>query len=255
MQVLQILQQSIADGATRGRLRMRSGPFTVAIDPNSEMPWDNYAVPTGSYYDSQSVCELIDLFSKFGREPRVELLRGVSANVEEALLEGGFEPGDPMAVLVCEVSHYSELGGDNEVAVLDPESDPRPYLTVGSEAFGDDAPISEHRIERWRDAVRNERTVCVQLERSGNAVSIGCLVMGEIAVEVASIATLPEHRKRGYACTVVSKLVMEARRRKPNAVVWLTAANSASRSVYERVGFQVVGHQVNYRKPLAAVNG
>jgi predicted GNAT family acetyltransferase len=58
--------------------------------------------------------------------------------------------------------------------------------------------------------------------------------------EVVGVATLPSHRRRGWAGRVTQTLVADAREMGVSTV-FLSAADESVASVYRRVGFRQVG--------------
>jgi predicted GNAT family acetyltransferase len=72
-----------------------------------------------------------------------------------------------------------------------------------------------------------------------------CVRSREGLGELTAIVTRADLRRRGIAATTTSVLVSEYFGA-GDALAWLSAANPAAASVYQRIGFRSLGHLVNY---------
>jgi RimJ/RimL family protein N-acetyltransferase len=69
----------------------------------------------------------------------------------------------------------------------------------------------------------------------------------EEAVQLGGVFTPPELRRRGHATRALASISRELLLDKPSVCLFCDEANSPARRVYERIGFEVVGH---YRSVL-----
>jgi ribosomal protein S18 acetylase RimI-like enzyme len=65
-------------------------------------------------------------------------------------------------------------------------------------------------------------------------------------IELHTLCVTPEHQGRGLGSTVTRQLLDDARRRKCGVVLAVLKANSAARSLYERLGFAVTEESVHH---------
>jgi GNAT superfamily N-acetyltransferase len=86
----------------------------------------------------------------------------------------------------------------------------------------------------------------------GSIASYGDLYFdGEIA-QVEDVATMPEHRGRGYASAVVLRAVAEARAVGARLVFLVADAEDWPKDLYGRLGFDVIGANVKLLRPTTA---
>ena len=85
----------------------------------------------------------------------------------------------------------------------------------------------------------------------GVAAGVGTMSVGND--ELVGIATLPEFRGRGIGAAVSRYLVAEHFGCGAE-LVCLSAADEGARRIYERIGFVVVGDQINLMDPEGAIS-
>jgi ribosomal protein S18 acetylase RimI-like enzyme len=78
----------------------------------------------------------------------------------------------------------------------------------------------------------------------GEIVSYSDLYLDGTGAQIEDVATLPEHRGRGYAKAVVSRAADEARVAGADFVFLVADANDWPKELYARLGFDVVGRYV-----------
>jgi ribosomal protein S18 acetylase RimI-like enzyme len=82
------------------------------------------------------------------------------------------------------------------------------------------------------------------MRAEGNVVSYADLYTDGAEAQIEDVATLPEHRGRGYAKAVVSRAADEARAAGADFVFLVADANDWPKELYARLGFDVVGSYV-----------
>jgi GNAT superfamily N-acetyltransferase len=108
-----------------------------------------------------------------------------------------------------------------------------------------------HIIEE--DAIRQlvdiERDVLIPAGKRWFAVreadhprALGSLIGMEAVGYVDHVVTFPEARRKGYAGAVVRRIAEEARRSNLDRVYLLTEPGAQAASLYERLGFEAIGH-------------
>jgi len=99
--------------------------------------------------------------------------------------------------------------------------------------------------EYWRDVTgeqilegMNKGANWSGIEVNENLVSIGMSRLTEWAGVVGVVATHEEQRNRGYATSIVSRLVKEILERLPLAMIYVLADNPPAIRAYKKVGFK-----------------
>jgi ribosomal protein S18 acetylase RimI-like enzyme len=82
---------------------------------------------------------------------------------------------------------------------------------------------------------------CFAVFEDGEAVSAAVLYSDGRTAQVEDVATMPAHRGRGHASTVVERAVAEARAAGHDFVFLVAAADDWPKELYRRLGFDDVG--------------
>ncbi|MEV4010492.1 GNAT family N-acetyltransferase [Nonomuraea angiospora] len=223
-----------------GDRAVRCGPFTIKFDEHDDALPFNYAVPDDDTAPTaDEVAALIEAFRARARTPRLEYVPQVSPKVEDALLTAGFSQEGRYPLLVCPPDEVVERPVDVPVALVTEDADLWQVARVMNEAF--DAPEpTEHDIARFRRVLDGGGLIAAAFD-DGEAVGAGQLGRPHEGVaEVAGIAVLPSHRRRGIAGAVTALLTREG----AGAGVttpFLTPADDGAARVYARVGYRKVG--------------
>jgi ribosomal protein S18 acetylase RimI-like enzyme len=85
----------------------------------------------------------------------------------------------------------------------------------------------------------------------GEVVSYADLYVDGDEAQVEDVATLPEHRGRGYAKAVVTRAADEGRAAGADFVFLVADAHDWPKGLYRRLGFDVVGRYVKLRRRAA----
>ncbi|GAA0492740.1 hypothetical protein Ade02nite_69470 [Paractinoplanes deccanensis] len=125
------------------------------------------------------------------------------------------------------------LGEDAPAALL------RENLEVNERGFDPAAPeVSEAQAEAFRPQMRGARTVTVRV--GGTAVAGGMMLpIRDGVTELAGIATLAAHRRRGYGRIATEALARVAGELGAEVVV-VSTDNPAARRLYLAMGFTPV---------------
>lgn len=252
---LRRIQDSIQDPPP-GALRLKTGAFAVTVHPENPLPWFNDAVPEGEPTDAD-VQEMIEVFRRYNRRPRLEFLRELWPSVPELLEKHGFRLKDTQPALVTTEPPTIQPPPGIQVRLATAE-DAKAIDEIGNIAFEGDGP-DPMREAAIRDSLATGRSTAAvayidpsPAEATGRVathegkLALGCgRMVGSPAVkEVVSIGTLPAFRRRGVAGAVVAELLREFFA-KGGEIAWLTATPEAD-SVYRRLGFVPVANQVCY---------
>ncbi|MFI7128960.1 GNAT family N-acetyltransferase [Nonomuraea sp. NPDC050153] len=223
-----------------GDRAVRSGPFVIKFDDNDDALPFNYAVPDdGAAPTADEVAALVEAFRARARTPRFEYVPQVSPKVEDALLAAGFTQEGRYPLLVCPPDGLVDRPVDVRVALVTEEPDLWQAARVMNEAF--DAPEpTEHDIARFRRVLDGGGLIAAAFDGE-EAVGAGQLGRPHQGVaEVAGIAVLPSHRRRGIAGAVTALLTREGAAAGVTTP-FLTPADDGAARVYARVGYRKVG--------------
>jgi GNAT superfamily N-acetyltransferase len=252
---LRRIQDSIQDPPP-GALRLKAGAFAVTVHPDNPLPWFNDAVPEAEPTDAD-VQEMIEVFRRYGRRPRLEFLKELWPTVPGLLEKHGFRLKDTQPALVTTQpsSGPPPAGIQVRLAIAD---DAKAIDEIGNIAFEGDGP-DPLREAAIRDSIVTGRSTAAiayvdpsPAEASGRvathdgkiAIGSGRIVGAPAVKEVVSVGTLPAFRRRGVASAVVAELLNEFFAR-GGEVAWLTATPEAD-NVYRRLGFVPIANQVCY---------
>jgi GNAT superfamily N-acetyltransferase len=223
------------------------GPLTVMLDSTTDMIYANYALPTSSEVSDSEIADMVAVFQREGRTPRLEFRKEACPGLAERLEANGFTLEMDNPVMLCDRSTFVPVYADGvEVEVLAPDGDIEDYLRSGNEAFGMDFPINVERITKTREAIGRGSWVCAIGRIDGDIAGSAAITPFGGVGELAGVGTSPRFRRRGVA-SAVSSVLME-RFFETNDLAWLSAGDDTARLVYERLGYRTVATQANYSR-------
>ena len=249
--VLKRLEQSLRVTAARSREVVETDGFTVFLDRASSAYLLSYAVPWASETGSPGVSAMREAFESRGRRPRLEYFHELHPGLAWALEEAGFAQDTSAPVMTLAREGLTEPSSPSRGAYVrltaDDEDRLEPFLRGQSLAYGGDG--GEDALV-WLPNLSADlaagRSWVAGLEQDGGFVS-GATVQGAEVGELAGVWTLPDKQKRGLAFAVCRRLLHNYFEQ-GHELCWLSAAEGAL-SLYERLGFERVGTQLNYGWP------
>jgi GNAT superfamily N-acetyltransferase/catechol 2,3-dioxygenase-like lactoylglutathione lyase family enzyme len=128
------------------------------------------------------------------------------------------------------------------IRVLAPE-EASLHPEVASEGFG--APIGPLLHVTRPSVLAAEGVSCYIGEADGRPVTTGLAVTVGSHVGLLAIATLPEHRRRGYGAALTARALIDAHTAGARWA-WLQSSEDGF-GVYERLGFRTVERSANWR--------
>lgn len=219
------------------------GPFLFRLDPDSDNPFLNYAVPAdGVAPTAADVAALVEFCTSHDRLPRLEYVRPAPA-VDAPLTEAGFDvtatltlmalgeftPAPPCAYRVRLVTDAADLAA--AVAVL-------------NAAYGEPDPTAD--LLGLPGIVRHGGCVALATTEAGEPVGTGLFPPPRHGlVEVLGVGVLSGHRRRGVARAVAAALTEAALGRGHQP--FLQVADDEPARIYERLGYQVIGTMADAR--------
>ena len=250
--LLRKLEDSYVQAARKRTGAIQSGPFLITLNPTTNLRWlNNASVGDDSQpITSADIRAMEKVFLDHQRMPRMELFKELRPDLVKALIAEGFEIESEMPVMVCTPRTFRPAANPQvQVEFLTTDSDPTPYMRVVDASFEHDEPITPERIEGMRQSLRKGSQWSALARIDGRPAAVASLVVSDSTCELAGVGTLPDFRRRGAASTVSTRLLEEFF--KHGDIAWLSAGDDVAQAVYERLGFTLVGAQVNISKPSA----
>lgn len=247
------IERAYANGVAAKADLIRSGPFLISLNSSTDLRWLNNAVVehADASVSADEVQSMIEVFLAHQRMPRMELFKELWPELIALLLEMGFEIESELPVMICTPDGFiSQISPGVTVEVLTPDSDPVPFLKVLDSAFGQNEPVTPERIERTRDSLRRGAVWSAIALVDGRPAAGASLIPSDRTAELAGVGTAPEFRRKGAASAVSSVLLQQGFG--TCDLAWLSAGDDTAKAVYERLGFKVLGTQVNISKPTLA---
>jgi ribosomal protein S18 acetylase RimI-like enzyme len=104
--------------------------------------------------------------------------------------------------------------------------------------------LAEQLLEAKRRIPFRKRFFAVVVD--GEAVSWADLYLEGSTAQIEDVATLPEHRLRGYATAVVLRALRDAHASGADFVFLVTTADNRAQDIYRRLGFDEIGRYVKF---------
>ncbi len=219
------------------------GGFEAFLHPNDALIWLNYAFPT-SEPEAGDLKALKDHFRENDRIPRLEFFPDLWPTLEPMLIESGFtvEMRAPLMVMTREGFVPQDPG---RVEMVVDEAGYRAYCDAAGEAFGMEEPPSDDSVSRSVASIQAGHQRYAGIYEGDRMVAGAGTVGAGPIVELVGVGTRLSHRRRGLA-SVASSVLCTAHFEGGGDLVWLSAGTDASRKVYAKLGFQLIGEQWNY---------
>ena len=245
---LHALEDSLRAVGRSNRRFVQIEGFDIFIDEASAAYFLSYAVPTMSTHWHRSIQTLVETFSQYQRQTRLEYFHELHPELKVELEKAGFVQAmraPVMALVKDKLVRYDDLkqGRYYQLTYKD-EAELEKALRYQSLAYGgngDDGALV------WFDSmIKGLKTGSLMvglLEYSGDLVSGASVQIGGAIGELAGVWTHPDKQNRGFAFELCHHLLEDYFRR--HNLCWLSAAEGAQR-LYKKLGFEVIGTQFNY---------
>lgn len=219
---------------------LATGPFDVFVNPDSDHPYSNYAIPRADAEpDEEAVQELIAIMQGAGRVPRLEYLSSEAPAVEDALVAAGFEVELRTPVMRCTADELAETDVPEKVTIdeLGPDATREQLeglLRVQADAFGQ--PYTPSDVGRLQPLLG--RRIAVIAYADGEVAGGGtCQVPIAGVTELVGIAVREDARRRGIATAITTELTRRAFERGVG-IAFMTPGDSGAQTAYERAGYR-----------------
>jgi ribosomal protein S18 acetylase RimI-like enzyme len=228
-------------------------PFTCFFNPDDRAPWSNYAIPDAPVDGDLGapLAQLTDAFCARGCLPRFEYIEAFAPRLAQSLAQAGFRQEAHTQLMVCTRPTFTPAPPVPGLAITQlaadaPVARAQDLVTVQRRAFGDDgvSRATAPEAEQFRTRFQGMQLFLADLDNQPVAVA-SLMQPHEGISEIAGIATLAAHRRRGIATALTAHVVRTAFDQ-GLAAVFLTAADAGAGRVYERVGFRASGSALAY---------
>lgn len=242
------VQAYFRDVAGRQYEAERVPPFTLFFHPHDPLVHYNYAVP-----DEPPAGDLAGVLGRVraafrarGRTPRFEIVEAFAPALATALADAGFKEESRPFLMACGPDGFREppLPEGVRLETLDsqaPDDRIRSLLVAQRSGFGVPKPeaVSEADVAFFRGTLRAGRAFLAY--RDGEAVGGAVLLApADGLAEVAGVATVETHRRRGIGTALTAAAAREAFALGVEVAI-LAAADERAGRVYQAVGFEPFG--------------
>jgi ribosomal protein S18 acetylase RimI-like enzyme len=228
--------------AVRSRSGGRTGPFTIGLDPHSDDPMRNYAVPDhDARPGARDTDALIAFFRRSHRTPRLEYVEEDAPRAWAALAAAGFavERRTPVMIATPATPLTPRSPAGITIRQAAGDTDLTAAAIVQHHAYQMPRPPGPHDIARLAGLTRRGGLVAIAVDdSSGTVVGTGLVdVAGERPAigELAAVGVLTAFRRRGIASALSAHLTRTAHSRGISLV--FLEAEPEEEQIYRRTGF------------------
>ena len=243
-------EQQFRAAVSRDSTRLDLAGWHVHIWPQPDPFYRNTALPIDERaLDEKAIAAMTDGFASRAREPRTEFFVELWPGLEEALVQSGFVVEMRAEVLATtSAPEHAHDHADEAARLLGASDDSDAFLAAAEACFDYPGPTSDDERRRLRDDIARGRTLAAWVVDEDRPVAGASLSGISEVAELVGVWSLPSHRGRGLARAACTKL-LEAFFTNGGEMVWLSAGGAGSLPLYQGLGFEICGTQVNLRQP------
>jgi ribosomal protein S18 acetylase RimI-like enzyme len=220
----------------------RVGPFTVGLDPHSDDPMRNYAVPDdGARPAVDDINALTTFFRRNQRIPRLEYIEDSAPGIWPALTAAGFtiERRTPVMIATPETRLTPRSPAGITVRAAASDADLVVATTVQHHAYQLPHPPGPQDTARMARVIQRGGIVTVAVDdASGTVVGTGLVDTADTRPalgELAAVGVLTAFRCRGIASAISAHLARTAHSHGISMV--FLEAEPEEEEIYRRTGF------------------
>jgi GNAT superfamily N-acetyltransferase len=256
IELLREIEANTVRASSDGRITQKIGPFLAVAHPTSEVVWQSYAIPLSAergHPDIRgAVAALREWVAAHKRIFRLEILEPLWPELAPQLQSCGVQLKARMPIMLCARSELNTVTTPQGLVISDltasaGDAELAQHSRIGWRCFelNDHEPSPQEIAEKRADLLAN-RYRCAVARLNGIPVGVGSMTVGND--ELVGIGTLPQYRGQGVA-TAISHYLCAQHFARGAQLIWLSAGDDRARQVYDRIGFTVVGDQINLMDP------
>jgi ribosomal protein S18 acetylase RimI-like enzyme len=253
---LRRIQAATAQAIGVAREALQVGPFLAAFHPTSDIVWQNCATPTADNASREqvidAVTELRQQFRQRQRRLKFEYFEPLWPDLAAWLDEAGLVLEHRMPLMICTAADLRPVEAPGvDIHWVTADADDAlllEFLQTVRRGFGDInlGELRPDEITELRESLVRGFYRCALGRIEGVAAGVATFSVGN--EELVGVATVSEYRRRGVAA-MLSSFLIKHHFMHGGALAWLSAGSQIARQVYEKVGFKLVGDQLNYIDP------
>ncbi|MGL4609127.1 MAG: GNAT family N-acetyltransferase [Trueperaceae bacterium] len=255
--MLQRLEQSLKNAATKSREKILHDYFDAFMSPAADEHL-SFAVPKPGLDTPAAITVLKETFERCGRVARLEYFHELYPALRAVLGSEGFTQtmAAPVMTLVSKNLVTDDVASKNwtqknlaafnlrYTSLVHDETMVAKFLRAQALSFGGAGEDTLAWLPGMMDMLEQGELLGAVFLQEGQYIA-GAVIQGSHDGELAGVWTLPGYRRRGLAFALCQRLLREYFA-EGQTLCWLSAAEDAQ-TLYEKLGFQWVGTQLNLR--------
>ncbi|QOV88630.1 GNAT family N-acetyltransferase [Humisphaera borealis] len=252
------MRKTIDGSARSGRRVVSVGPFAAALHETDDLIWLSYALPwpgaARERFSRQDLVELRRLFREAGRVLRFEFFEPLHPWLAALLAQNDFKLQAAQPLMLCgpddlrpdRLRLRPADGEEVEVCDLSPDDSSDligQFMVVSKLCFNEPPYVTPQELQTTRENLLNGTYRSAYAKVRGVVAGVGSISPAND--ELVGIGTLAPFRRQGVACAVSSHL-LASRFQAGSPLAWLSAGDEAAKLLYQKIGFRMVGMQLNY---------
>jgi hypothetical protein len=243
LDTLRLLRDSLIEGLGVGRDVVRVGGFVVLFHPSDHLLWMNQSMPVGDVVGGD-VVELLRVYSERDRSPWLEFSPELWPEGPAVLEAHGLTCQHTMPVMVM----YREEWTHRDTSARPVLKDEVGAMVETASLVFEGVKASPESVSRTQKQVEKGNVLASVVQVGDEIISCGQAIGTSSVREIAGLATLEEHRRRGHCSAVVWEL-LGRHFGADGSLAWLTPGDETARRLYAGLGFRPIGTQVTYGLP------
>jgi len=233
----------------RAEWRDFDGTYAMFDGPESPMT-QTFGLGMFGAADADHVAAIERFFLERGADAQHEVSPLAGVDTLALLAERGYRPIEISTVLVQPLAELAEASPPASLEVRECTADDRERWIATSVVGWSENPEVSHMIDEIARAASHNRLMRHFLvERHGEAIATGSLVIHDRIALLAGASTIPAGRGLGAQSLLLAARLADARRRGCDLAMMVAQPASTSQRNAERRGFRVAYTRTKWRRP------